>query len=200
MLGIDEMKRLAHDSKKPDVNINYASNRYVSEPPQGGVMASKLHVFIAYLNQSAWQYDALSQSWWRFVDDADPGTAGVVHPEVDRLTNRQLQYENVIVLFAQHDVVSPTNLDIHLDGNLTGDAIVFRDGMRYDVRWSTRLSEEDTRTGRRKPIRFLYTDEETPFPLKPGRTWILVVTPETSVSEKSPGEWLLKFSQPEGAK
>ena len=115
MLDIDEMKRLAQDSKKPDVKIDYTSNVYSNEPPEGGVTASTLHVFIAWLNQSAWQYDPLSQSWWRFVDDADPDTAGVVHPEIDRLTKRQLQFENVIVLFAQHDVISPTNLDIHLE-------------------------------------------------------------------------------------
>jgi hypothetical protein len=200
MLAIDEMAQLARDSKKPDVNIDYASNVYSSEPPEGGVRALGLHVFTAYLNQSAWQYDALSQSYWRFVDDANPDTAGIVHPEVDRLTDRQLQFENVIVLFARHDVISPTNLDIHLEENLAGDAIMFRDGMRYNIRWSTRLSEEELRTGRRKPVRFLYSDETTPFPLKPGHTWILIVTPQSSLTEKSSGEWLLRFSQPPGAK
>jgi len=175
MLGIDEMKRLAQDSKKPDVKIDYASNLYANEPPEGGMPATDLHVFIAYLNQAAWRYDALSQSYWRFVDEANPETAGVVHPEVDRLTNRQLQFENVIVLFAKHDVISPTNLDIHLEENLTGAAFLFRDGMRYDIRWSTRLSRNELQTGRIKPLHFVYEDETTPFPLKPGRTWIVVI-------------------------
>jgi len=119
---------------------------------------------------------------------------------VDRLTNRQLQFENVIVLFAKHDVVSPTNLDIHLEQNLTGNAILFRDGMKYDIRWSTELSEEETQLSIRKPIRFLYRDEDKLFPLKLGHTWVIVVTPETSVTEESAGEWLLRFVQPEGAK
>jgi hypothetical protein len=200
MLAIDEMAQLARDSKRPDVKIDYASNMYSSKSPEGGVTASKLHVFIAYLNQSAWQYDALSQSYWRFVDDANPDTAGIVHPEVDRLTDRQLQFENVIVLFARHDVISPTNLDIHLEENLAGDAFLFRDGLHFTIRWSTQLSAEELRSGRRKPVRFLYPDEITPFPLKPGHTWILVVTPQSSLMEKSSGEWLLRFSQPPGAK
>lgn len=200
MLSIDEMKQLAQYSKKPDAEIDYAGNVFTSGPPEGGAAASNLHVFIAYLNQSAWQYDPLSKSYWRFVDDASNDTAGVVHPEVDRLTNRQLQFENVIVLFARHDVVSPTNLDIHLDQNLTGDAILLRDGMKYNIRWSTVPTADEIRAGRRKPIRFLYTDELTPFPLKPGHTWIIVVTPRTTVAEKTSGEWLLNFSQPEGAK
>ena len=200
MLDIGQMEQLAQDSKEPNAKIDYTSNVYSNEPPGGGAPASELHVFIAYLNQSGWRYDALSQSYWRFVDDASSDTAGILHPEVDRLTNRQLQFENVIVLFTRHDVVSPTNLDIHLEANLSGDAILFRDGMKYNIRWSTRLSEEEIRTGRRKPIRFLYADEQTLFPLKPGHTWIVVVTPQTTVIEDSSGEWLLRFSQPPGAK
>jgi hypothetical protein len=46
----------------------------------------------------------------------------------------------------------------------------------------------------------LNLDDKTPFPLKPGHTWISVVTPETTVTEESAGEWLLQFFQPPGAK
>jgi len=198
MLDINEMTQLASDSKKG--KINYSSNIYSFEPPEGGAPASRLDVYIVWLNQSAWVYDALSQSWWRYVDDANPETAGTLHPEVDRLTGRQLHFENVIVLFAKHDVVSLTNLDIHLEQNLVGNALLFRDGKKYEITWSTIATEEELRTGRRKPIQFLYPDEITLFPLKPGHTWIIVVTPETIVSEQISGEWLLKFSQPPGAK
>jgi hypothetical protein len=134
------------------------------------------------------------------VDDANPATAGILHAEVDRLTNRQLHFENVIVLFAVHDVVSPTNLKIHLEQDWVGNAMLFRDGKKYDVRWSTVATEEELQTGRRKPIRFFYADDKTPFPLKPGHTWVIVVTPETAVTEQSAGNWLLQFHQPAGAK
>jgi hypothetical protein len=200
MLGIPELIQLAQDSKKPDQKIDYSSNLYSANAPEGGVDASRLHVFIAWLNQSAWKYDPLSESWWRYVDNADEATAGVVHPEIDRLTGRQLHFENVIVLFAKHDVISPTNLDIHLEQDWLGDALLFRDGRMYNIRWSTVPTDEEFQTGHRKPIRFLNLDEKTPFPLKPGHTWILVVTPETTVTEQSAGEWLLSFFQPTGAK
>lgn len=147
-----------------------------------------------------WIYDPLYRSWWRYVDDADPQTAGNVHREVDRLTGRQLHFENVIVLFAKHDIVSPTNLNIHLEQDWVGNALLFRDGKKYDIRWSTVASEEEIHTGRRRPIQFFHSDDKTPFPLKPGHTWILVVTPETAVTEKLDGEWLLQFHQPPGAK
>jgi Protein of unknown function (DUF3048) C-terminal domain len=173
---------------------------YSDEPPAGGSPASRLDEYIAWLNQSAWIYDPLYQSWWRYVDTADPDAAGILHPEIDRLTNRPLHFENVIVLFAIHDVVSPTNLRIHLEQDWVGNAILFRDGKRYDIRWSTKATEEEVQTGRRKPIQFFYPDDKTPFPLKPGHTWVIVVTPETAVTENSAGNWLLQFHQPEGAK
>ncbi len=200
MLGIPEMIQYTKDSKKPDQKIDYTSNVYSADPPKGGVDASKLHVFIAWLNQSEWRYDPLYQGWWRYVDNADEDTAGVVHPEIDRLTGRQLHFENVIVLFAKHDVVSPTNLDIHLEQDWLGDALLFRDGRMYNIRWSTVATDEEFETGRRHPIRFWNLDDKTPFPLKPGHTWIVVVTPETTVTENSAGEWLLQFFQPPGAK
>jgi hypothetical protein len=134
------------------------------------------------------------------VDYADQGTPGVVHPEVDRLTGRQLHFENVIVLFAKHEVISPTNLEIRMEQDWLGDALLFRDGKMYKIRWSTVTTDEEFESGRRRPIQFLNLDDQTPFPLKPGHTWISVVTPETSVTEQSAGEWLLQFVQPEGAK
>ena len=200
MLGIPEMIQYAKDSRKPDQTLDYTSNIYSTVAPPGGVDAARLHVYMAWLNQSAWVYDPLYEGWWRYVDDADEQTAGAVHPEVDRLTGRQLHVENVIVLFTKHDVVSPTNLDIHLEQDWVGDALLFRDGRMYNIRWSTVATDEEVQSGRRKPIQFLDLDDKTPFPLKPGHTWILVVTPETVVTEQSAGEWLLEFSQPPGAK
>ncbi|MBL8091732.1 MAG: DUF3048 C-terminal domain-containing protein, partial [Anaerolineales bacterium] len=110
------------------------------------------------------------------------------------------QFENVIVLYTKHDVVSPTNLDIHLEEDLKGDALLFRDGFVYDIKWTTRLDSDELKSGQQKPIQFITNDETALFPLKPGRTWIIVVTPKTSVEEERAGEWLLEFAQPAGAK
>lgn len=199
MLDIDEMTRLIRN-RETTGRINYSGNIYSSTAPEGGMNASRLDVYIAWLNQSAWVYDPLYESWWRYVDTSDPQLAGELHPEIDRLTKRQLHFENVIVVYALHDVISPTNLDIHMEQDWVGDALLFRDGRQYKIRWSTRATPEEVQSGRRKPIQFYHPDEETLFPLKPGHTWIIVVTPQTPVMEKKPGEWLLQFSQPPGAK
>ncbi|MBI4760081.1 MAG: SdrD B-like domain-containing protein [Chloroflexota bacterium] len=190
MLDISRMRELAEQRRDPQTAAKYTNNVFSAEPPEGGAPASRLNVFIAWLNQSGWVYDPLSQSYWRYVDNGDEATAGMLHPEVERLTGRQLQSENVIILFTEHDVISPTNLDIHLEHGLSGKALLFRDGQVYTIEWNT----EDA-----GPIKFQYEDN-LPFPLKPGRTWVTVVTPQTTVMEKKPGEWYLRFSQPPGAK
>ncbi|HEY5729499.1 MAG TPA: SdrD B-like domain-containing protein [Anaerolineales bacterium] len=190
MLDISEMERLVQEREDPQTRSNYASNIFSAEPPEGGAPASRLDVFVAWLNQTGWAYDPLSGSWWRYVDNGKAQTAGILHTEIDRLTGRQLLFENVIVLFTEHDVISPTNLDIHLDRGLTGKALLFRDGQMYSIRWST---ENDS------PIQFQFEDGR-PFPLKPGHTWVTVVTPLTALTEKKPGEWWLRFHQPPGSK
>jgi hypothetical protein len=67
----------------------------------------------------------------------------------------------------------------------------------YNIKWSTVAT--DGIKPRCKPIRF-FIPTTKPFPLKPGNTWIIVVTPETAVTEQAASEWLLQFSQPPGAK
>ena len=199
MLDIPKLTELIQ-TRELHGDVDYTSNVYSAEPPEGGLPASRLDTDFAWLNQSAWVYDPLYQSWWRYVDTSDPQLAGKLHPEIDRLTNRQLHVENVIILKTAHDVVSPTNLDIHLESGLMGDAFLFRDGKQYKIRWSTHKTEAEKKANIRHPIRFYYEDTESLIPLKPGHTWVIIVTPFTALTEKQPGEWLMQFSQPPGAK
>jgi hypothetical protein len=200
MLDINEMIQYTKSNRTTDQPIDYSSNIYSEEAPTGGADTTRLDEYIAWLNQSAWVYDPLYQSWWRYVDTSEPDTAGILHSEVDRLNNRQLHFENVIVLFTIHDIVSPTNLRIHLEQDWVGNAMLLRDGKKYDIRWSTAATQEELQSGRRHPIRFFYPDDRTPFPLKPGHTWVILVTPETAVTEQAPGNWLLQFHHPAGSK
>ncbi len=200
MLDISEMLKDAQDNQKDKgSDFDYTSNLYTNETPTGGVPATKLNVYIAYQNQSGWGYDPLYQAYLRYVDTSEYDQAGILHADTDRLTGRQLHFENVIILFAKHKVISPTNLDIHLDPGRTGKAILLRNGQMFNIQWSTVLSTDEQATGSQHPIRFLNSDG-SPAALKPGHTWILVVTPESTVAKKAVSEWTLTFSQPPGAK
>ena len=200
MLDISEMMKVALKNQKgKGSNFDYTSNYYSDALPSDGMPASVLSVYIAYQNQSGWTYDPLYQAYLRSVDTSDYNQAGILHADVDRLTGRQLHFENIIILSAKHEVISPTNLDIHLDPGLTGSALLLRDGQMFNIQWSTLDNKAEAATGAQHPIQFLNLDH-SPASLKPGKTWILVVTPDSTVVEKSPSVWTLNFSQPPGAK
>ena len=194
MMDLSEMRSVADENlKAKGSDFNYASYRFLASPPTGGVAASLLKVYFAYQNQSGWAYDPVSQSYLRYVDTSEYDQAGILHPDTDRLTGRQLHVENLVVLYARHEVVSPTNLDIHVDPGKSGKAVLFRNGQMFKITWS------NTSDGTSGPIRFLGSNGN-PIPLDPGHTWVIVVTPDSKLEQTSDGQWLLSFAQPPGAK
>ena len=200
MLDISEMLKVAQNNQKDQgSDFDYTSNLYTDKTQDGGAPASKLNVYIAYQNQSGWVYDPLYQAYLRYVDTSEYDQAGILHADTDRLTGRQLHFENVIILFTKHKVISPTNLDIHLDPGRTGKALLLRDGQMFNIQWSTDPNTDEQSKRSQHPIRFLNSDG-SPAALKPGHTWILVVTPDSTVEEQAASEWTLTFSQPPGAK
>jgi hypothetical protein len=199
MLAIERMKRIAEQNNEGNSPFNYASNLYADKPPTGGEPAHELHEYWARLNQSKWVYDAASQAWWRYSDKSNEATAGILYPQVDRLNGRQLIFENIIVLFAEHTVVTPTIVDVNLKVGEIGKAYLFRDGQVYDIRWSTRADEYEQTTGLRRPIQFQNLDG-TPAALKPGHTWVVIFTLQSYLEDQSEGVWRARFIAPEDAK
>lgn len=199
MLSIDRMKKIqAQISRKP-ARFNYTSNLFSDQAAKNGKPANELYEFWARLNQTKWVYDAASEAWWRYVDRSDPNAVGVVHNDTDRLTGRQLKFENIVLLFAEHTVITPTIVDINMEVGQVGKAFLFRDGQVREIRWSTRAGKYEQTTGLRRPIQFLNLDG-TPAALKPGHTWVIIFNLESYLEELSPGSWRARFVAPAGAK
>ncbi|HLO16065.1 MAG TPA: SdrD B-like domain-containing protein [Anaerolineales bacterium] len=199
MLAMERFKKIQEEVSEKQPRYNYASNLYSDKVPTGGKAAKELSEFWARLNQSKWVYDAASEAWWRYVDESNPEKVGVLHADTDRLTGRQLKFENLILLFAEHTVVTPTIVDINMAVGQKGKAFLFRDGQVYDIRWSTVAGEYEQTTGLRRPIRFLNLDG-TPAALKPGHTWVIIFDLQSSLNESAPGSWLARFIAPAGSK
>ena len=108
MLDIARLKAIAQENARNMASrpFNYTSNLYSDRMPAGGKPALQINEFFASLNQSGWTYDPLYQAYLRYVDTADKNTPGVLHAEVDRLTGRQLHFENIIVITADTGVRS----------------------------------------------------------------------------------------------
>jgi hypothetical protein len=199
MLPLERMARISAQNKKFHANFNYADNLFADAAPPGGVPATELQEYWALLNQSKFTYDAASGAWWRYVDESNPESAGVLHPLVDRLNGRQVQFENVILMFAEHLVITPTIVDINLAPGNIGNAYLFRDGQMYKIKWSTRATEYQQKTGRGQPIQFTNLDG-TPAALKPGHTWVIIYTPQSYLEDLKNGVFRARFVAPQGAK
>ncbi|MBE7434947.1 MAG: DUF3048 C-terminal domain-containing protein [Anaerolineales bacterium] len=205
MMTIEKMKSIADEnSESRSGDFNYASNVFSESPPPGGLVANRVNSFVAVRNRAAWVFDPLSASYWRYVDDTSQENAGKLHAEIDRLTGRQLQFDNIIVLFVEQFVFEykqipvPTLIDWDLELGNSGFATLFRNGMKYDIRWSTKARAYEKKTGQARPIYFVDADDN-PVPLKPGRTWLFVATPYSYVTNQGDGSWTIRYVAPEGS-
>jgi hypothetical protein len=175
-------------------NFNYKQSVF-DDCLEGGTPALELREYWALLNQSKWTYDAASESWWRYVDESDPETAGMLHRDVDRLNDRQLQFENIILMFAEHIVLKPTIVDINVSPGNVGKAYLFRDGQIYPIKWSTVATPYEQKTGRGQPIRFTSLDG-TLVALKPGKTWVIIFGLESLFDDLYGGIFRARFVAP----
>lgn len=142
-----------------------------TQNPEEGKIAHSLWIFYAYKNQVFWRYNEEDGTFHRWQDNAD----GVTFIEqTDRLNGEPLAYENVIVLFADHEVENKYLIDVDLLYVKRGKALLFRDGSMHEIYWTTKSEEYEKTTGKLRPIRFIDA-EGNPFPLKPGQTWIELI-------------------------
>ncbi|MEM6284574.1 MAG: DUF3048 C-terminal domain-containing protein, partial [Chloroflexota bacterium] len=128
--------------------------------------------------RAQWFYDAERGVYTRMSDG---------QPHFDATTQQQVSAENVVVIYADHyftDIVESEwqgnkSYSIEIKVWFEGDAVLFRDGRRYDARW--------IRPTRESMISLTRADG-TPLPFKPGQTWFqLVRLPEQMETES---EWV----------
>src|SRR5690606_40061193 len=127
-----------------------------------------------------WEYDAEAGHYLRFSDN---------QPHYDATTEQQISADNVVILFAEHPVsdIAEAESAAGVSYGLTiklwfeGDAILFRDGRRYEGRW--------LRPTRESLIQ-LRTDDDELLYFKPGNTYFQVVRPP---DQQDPAEESLRW-------
>lgn len=171
MMKVTDLEALAKSSQK-ELGEAALSGMYFDESiPEGGKTAHSLWLYYSYLNQIFWRYDEANGVFRRWQDNAD---ATHFIEATDRLTGEPLGASNVIILFADHEVEEHGIIDISLLYIKRGKALLFRDGQKYEIYWTTASEEYEKTTGKLRPIRFIDA-EGNPYPLKPGQTWIEIV-------------------------
>jgi hypothetical protein len=175
VITVEKLEELAEEYSKGIDSFELGGMVFEKEAPQGGKEAPSLWIHYAYRNQVFWRFNEADGSYHRWQDDAD-GTTFI--EQTDRLNGEPLSFDNVIILYAAHEVERKYLIDIDLIYVKKGKAVVFRDGKKFDIYWSTRSEEYEKTTGKFRPIRFIDA-EGNPFLLKPGQTWIELI-PEFS--------------------
>ncbi len=205
LIGVDRLYEIAlAQQKNPDERPYLDGLMFAEETPQGGSKADMLWVFYSHMNQIQWLYDPELDANVR-SDIKTDGSQEFVQ-STDRITGEPLTKENVIVMYVEHEYLAPTLIDIHLRNVRQKKALLYRDGQVYEIFWTTRFGDYEKETGLLRPIRFI-DDEGNPFPLKPGQTWVHIVTEssyhlESAISpipfhpivpQEGTGLWLVRF-------
>jgi hypothetical protein len=193
LLPVTRLRELAEQSLNPRQPVNYSGNLFSDSVPEGGQPASEIKVFYHAYTQSAWKYDPISGTYLRWTDLAD--STGTLIPATDRLTERQMAFENVVVIFAEHHRFRHNQLEIDFKLGQKHPAYLFRDGQAFKILWSTANREWEKTTGLVRPLHFIDAQNNL-IPLHPGRTWIHIVTPFSSVTDQGNENWLVQFVQP----
>lgn len=136
-------------------------------------------------DRGEWRYDPASGQYLRWIEEIRSGNKLVMIPLVDRNTNKQLAFTNIIILFARHTELLPTMFEVEVNQNTLGQRVIyFRDGVMSEGIWRMRDPE--------KPIQLL-NPYGLPFALKPGPSWIIIVGLGSEFFEKQPGQYELEY-------
>lgn len=148
--------------------------------PADGQTADFFQVIYNWFNRVAWEFDRENGVYLRSQDKADG--SGDYYPTQENLTGEQLAFENVLVLFADHEYLSPTVIEINLMFVKDQRGLLLRDGQVYPLKWETRNGDLG-----------LYDDLGNPVPLKPGSTFVEVVSYQSSWD---PQELIVRYHNP----
>ncbi len=154
--------------------------------PAGGQPATQAFVRYSGAIYNRWDYDPASGTYLRFSDteDANNGVAAEQYAQLtDRLTNKPITADNVMVLYVTHELYSAGIYDILLSGS--GSAYAFRDGQVYPVTWQR--SDTD--------VISLTNPDGTPFAFKPGNTWFEVIG-FSSTAKQTDQSWRFTHQMP----
>ncbi len=170
---VSEVRELAGEYQKVLGEPRLQGLRFDPRPPAGGVPGESVFMPWSFNTQVWWHYDPAGQAYTRWQDEENGGKSSV--QAVDRLTGEPLAFENLVVLFAEHTAYRPELIAVNFYYIKKLPALVFRDGQMYSVYWTTASESYERKTGRFRPIRFVDAQGK-PFPLKPGQTWLAVMS------------------------
>jgi hypothetical protein len=171
------------DNSKPNLD----GMAFSSVPPSGGVDGHELTMQYHPTNLENWKYDATTKKYLRWIDTEDANYNITLIPLVDRDTNQQLAFSNVVIIWAHYETLNGDDSmhEVSLPGN-SGKMLLFRDGQEFEGKWKG--------VNTSGPLQF-FDQAGNPMQLQPGNTWITVSGGTSTVQQDTPGVWKVVFSK-----
>ena len=171
------------DNSKPNLD----GMAFSTIPPTGGVDGHEVTMQFHTTNLENWRYDASTKKYLRWIDSEDANNNITLIPLIDRDTNQQLAFSNVIMIWAHYVTLNGDDSmhEVTLPGN-SGKMLLFRDGQEFEGKWKG--------VSTNGPIQFFDANNQ-PMQLQPGNSWIAVTGSTSLVQQDTPGVWTVVFSK-----
>jgi hypothetical protein len=182
--GVTEYTRkIGHENVRQETRVTYFDQR----PPAWPLEVNEINIRYSLSSYHTWRYNPQRGLYERFSDtiDARNPAEEIYTPHIDILTGEQVSAENVVVLVVDHTFKTERDrneqvFDIVLLAE--GQAYVFRNGRVAPSIWQRDELDE--------PIRLLDLNRN-PLALTPGRTFYIVINPESSLEQ---GDGRVRFT------
>ncbi len=173
-------ERMGIDNSQQDLDGMF----FQAQAPIGGEESDSVFVRFSGAIYNRWDYDPITQGYARFSDTQNSTGPSTEEYEqlIDRADGEPINAQNVAVIFVRHtDIDARATVEV-IDVSLlgTGRAYVARDGKVYEVTWS--------RPNETSVLTFLNADGSE-FPLKPGQTWVEVLTYNGTAEKQTDGNY-----------
>ena len=175
-------------SASDDLKPNLDGMAFNTTPPAGGAAGTDVTMHFGKANEALWKYDTTQKKYLSWIDNKIDEDNFTMIPWVDRNTNEQLAFSNIIILYATYTTLNGDDSmhKVSLVGD-SGRALIFRDGQIYDGRW-----KGVNTTG---PIQFFDANKNI-MELQPGNTWIAITGTNSIAKEDPAGTWKVTFGKP----
>ena len=158
-----------------------------STPPASSESAEFVALNYYSRNRAEWHYDPATAKYLKWIEDIDDEDQIFMIPHIDRNTDQQIAFSNVVVMFAEYLEYGETLHDIVITGAGRGRAVLFRDGKKYEGYWRV--------VSRYKPLQFFDMDGN-PLAFKPGNSWVMIAGLSSTIKEEPADHWEVHFYLP----
>lgn len=161
-------------------------NTFSLNPASNAELGTLVSVEYADFSVMQWRFNQTSGKYELWQDHQKQDGKYELIPSRNEPDGLPVAFENVIIVYSKYIQHRSNSFDLSLVPYAEpGQALFFRDGRISYGLWQIEEINQ--------PLKFSILDG-TPYRLKPGSTWVVFVSENTTSNQSAPGEWQVSFS------